>query len=57
MCELTQVHRFNDSNLLQDAYKCANSDDINFDDYTKDEHDLCLCWANQAVDANNQKRN
>ena len=57
MCELSQVHRFNDRNLLQDAYKCANNDDINFDDYTKDEHDLCLCWANQAVDANNQKRN
>ena len=57
MCELTQVHRFNDSKLLQDAYRCANGDDINFDDYTKDEHDLCLCWTNQAVDAINQKWN
>ena len=57
MCELTQVHRFNDSKLLQDAYRCANGDDINFDDYTKDEHDLCLCWTSQAVDAINQKWN
>ena len=57
LCELKEVHRFNESKLLQDAYKCANGESIEFNDYTKEEHDLCLCWTNQAVDALNQKRN
>jgi len=57
ICELTEVHRFNDSKLLQDAYKCAYGEQIQFDDYTKEEHDLSLCWTNQAVDAINKKWN
>ena len=57
LCELKQVHRFNESKLLQDAYKCANGESITFNDYTKEEHDLCLCWTNQAVDTLNQKWN
>ena len=36
ICELTEVHRFNDSKLLQDAYKCAYGEQIQFDDYTKE---------------------
>ena len=42
---------------LQDAYKCANGESINFNDYTKEEHGLCLCWTNQAVDTLNAKWN
>ena len=51
------VHRFNESKLLQDACKCAYGEHIEFNDYTKEEHDLCLCWANQAVNSFNQKWN
>ena len=36
---------------------CANGESIDFDDYAKEEHDLCLCWTNQAVDAINKKWN
>ena len=57
LCELNQVHRFHGNTLLQDAYKCANGENIDFDNYTKEEHDLCLCWTNQAVDALNKKFN
>jgi hypothetical protein len=57
ICELTDIHRFDDSKLLQDAHKCANGESIDFDDYTKEEHDLCLCWANQGVDAINKAWN
>ena len=32
-----------------------NGESIEFNDYTNEEHDLCLCWTNQAVDALNQK--
>ena len=35
VCELTDIHRFDDSKLLQDAHKCANGESIEFDDYTK----------------------
>ena len=51
------MHRFNENKLLQDAYKCANGERIEFSDYTKEEHDLCLCWTNQAVDTLNAKPN
>ena len=34
-----------------------NGESIEFNDYTNEEHDLCLCWTNQAVDALNQKWN
>ena len=57
LCKLTTVHRFNDSKLLQDAYKCADGDKIDFDDYGHDEHDLALCYTNAAVDAVNEKWN
>ena len=57
LCELTEVHRFNESKLLQDAYTCANGGNIEFNDYTQEEHDLCLCWTNTAVNALNQKWN
>ena len=51
LCELKHIHRFNESKLLQDAYKCANGEHIEFNDYTKEEHELCLCWTNQAVNS------
>ena len=57
LCELTEVHRFKDNTLLQDAYKCSNGDAIDFNDYGNEEHDLALCWTNQAVDAVNKKWN
>ena len=57
ICELTDIHRFDGSKLLQDAHKCANGENIEFNDYTNEEHDLALCWTNQAVDAINQKCN
>ena len=49
LCELTEVHRFKDNTLLQDAYKCSNGDAIDFNDYGNEEHDLALCWTNQAI--------
>ena len=55
LCKLTTVHRFNDSQLLQDAYKCADGEKIEFDSYGHDEHDLALCYTNAAVDAVNEK--
>jgi hypothetical protein len=57
ICELTHVHRFNDNALSQDAYKFVNCEDIDLGNYTIEEHDLCLCWSNQAVDATNQTWN
>ncbi len=57
LCELKQIHRFNQSKLLQDACKCANCESIDFNDYTKEEHDLSLAWTNHAVDAINKKWN
>ena len=56
-CELNQGHRFHGNRFLQDAYKCANGENKDFDNYTKEEHDLCLCWANQAVDDLHKKFN
>jgi len=35
----------------------ANGESIEFNDYTEEEHDLCLCWTNQAVDAMHKKWN
>ena len=57
LCELKKKHRFNESKLLQDAHTCADGKDIDFHSYSKEEHDLCLCWTNQAVDAINKKWN
>ena len=57
LCELNHVHRFHGTTLLQDAYECANGESIDFDNYTQKEHELCLCWTNQAEDALNEKLN
>ena len=57
LCELTEIHRFNDNELLQDAYKCSNGEAIDTDKYNKTEHDLSLCWTNRAVDVINEKWN
>ena len=53
LCEFKQIHRFNESKLLQDAHTCANGKDIDFNSYSKEQPKLCLCWTNQAVDAIN----
>ena len=45
LCELTEIHRFNENELLQDAIKCANDENINFNNYPTEEHGLCLCWT------------
>ena len=55
LCESNQVHRFHGNRLLQDAYTCANGGNMDFDNYTKEEHDLCLCWTDQTVGALNKK--
>jgi hypothetical protein len=57
LCELTEIHRFNDNELLQDAYKCSNGEAFDIDKYGKAEHDLSLCWTNRAVDVINEKWN
>jgi hypothetical protein len=57
LCELTHIHRFDDNVLQQDAHKCARGEAIDFKNYTTEEHDLCLCWTNAAVDALNKKWN
>ena len=43
--------------MLQDAYKCASGESIDFATYTKQEAQLSLCWTNQAVDALNERWN
>ena len=57
LCELNEGHRCNDNRLLQDAYTCVNGESIEPNDFTHEEHDLCLCWTNHAVDALSQKWN
>ena len=57
LCELKHTHRFNENRLLQDAHKCANGENNEFNDYTMEEHELCLCWTNQAASPLNQKWN
>jgi len=57
LCELTEIHRFNDNELLQDAYKCSNGEAIDINKYGKTEHNLALCWTNKAVDVINEKWN
>ena len=42
---------------MQDAKKCSDGEAIDFDKYGHTEHDLALCWTNQAVDAINKKWN
>jgi len=55
--ELTKVWRFNECELLQDAYKASNGDTINFKSYNNKEHPLALCHTNDAVNAINQHWN
>jgi acyl transferase domain-containing protein len=57
ICELTRVRRFSDNALLQDAYKCANGEDIDLGNYKTQEHELWVSRTNQAVDAINRKWN
>ncbi len=52
--ELTKVWRFNENDLLQDAYKASNGEQINLNNYTNIEHPLALCYTNDAVDAINK---
>ena len=35
ICELTHIHRFGCSKLLQDAHKCANGISVDFNEYAK----------------------
>ena len=57
MCELNIIHRFNDNQLLQDAYTCSNGGTMDFNRYDNTEGDLALCWTNKAVDKIIQKWN
>ena len=57
LCDFKHIHRFSESKLLQDACKCANGENIELNHYSKEGHELCLCWANQAVNSLNQKWN
>ena len=34
LCEPNQVHRLHGNQLLQDVYRCANGESIDFDNYT-----------------------
>ena len=56
-CELKTVHRFDDNELLQDAYACANGERIDITKYGTEEHDLCLAWTNDCVNALNKRWN
>ena len=56
-CELKTVHRFDDNELLQDAYACANGEHIDITKYGAEEHDLCLAWTNDCVNALNMRWN
>ena len=56
-CELKTVHRFDDNELLQDAYACANGEHIDITNYGTKEHDLCLAWTNECVTALNKRWN
>lgn len=55
--ELTKIWRFNECQLLQDAYKAKMGQAIDFTRYDKQEHDLALCHTNDMVDAINTKWN
>ena len=55
--QLTKVWRFNENELLQDAYAASNGDAIDFTKYNNQEHELALCHSNDAVDAINRRWN
>ena len=54
LCELETIHKFNDSDLLQDAYKCSNGEATDIGEYSKTEKSLALCWTNIAVNVINE---
>ncbi len=54
---MTKVWRFSESELLQDAHAAANGESIDFTKYGSIEHELALCYTNDAVDAINKKWN
>ena len=45
--------RFDDNELLQDAYKASNGEAIDYTTYGNVENELSLCHTNDAVDAIN----
>ena len=53
--ELKTAHRFDDNELLQNAFACANGESIDTSKYGADEYDLCLAWTNECVNALNKK--
>ncbi len=53
-CELKTIHRFNDCELLRDAYKCSNGECVDTSKYGKVEHDLSLAWTNECVNSINK---
>jgi len=55
--ELVKVWRFNESQLLQDAYSASKGYKIDFSRYKEVEHPLALCHTNDAVNAINKKWN
>ena len=55
--ELTKIWRFNEDQLLQDAYKARMGQIIDFTRYGNTEHDLALCHTNDMVDAINKTWN
>ena len=55
--ELTKNWRFNEDQLLQDAYKTRMGQIIDFTRYGNTEHDLALCHTNDMVDAINKTWN
>ena len=56
-CELRTIHRFDDNELLQDAYAYAQGEKVDISKYGSDEHDLCLAWTNECVNALNKRWN
>ena len=56
-CNLTKVHRFDESKLLQDAYDCAYGESSDFKRYCNKACDLSLGWTNACVDTLNSKYN
>ena len=49
MCELNIIHRFNDNQLLQNAYTCSNGGNIDFNKYDNKECDLAFACKEAAT--------
>ena len=56
-CHLKTAHRFDDPELLQGAYDCANGKLIGFKRYGIKECHRSLCWTNPCVDTLKSKYN